>query len=116
MRTSRTTSKRAGKLVAGGPAFLSPRRFGKLLLAQVPCQSSQARKDLRRVRDAVCRTCPCAPAAASLRFAPRNGAATLVGGTSLSSPLAVGSRARIQTAHKNRLGFAGPLIYQLANG
>jgi pseudomonalisin len=45
-----------------------------------------------------------------------DGAATLVGGTSLSSPLAMGSWARIQTAHKNRLGFAGPLIYQLANG
>ena len=45
-----------------------------------------------------------------------NGASTLVGGTSLSSPLAVGSWARIQTAHKNKLGFAGPLIYQLAAG
>ncbi len=36
--------------------------------------------------------------------------------TSLSSPLAMGSWARIQTAHHNTLGFAGPLIYQLANG
>jgi len=45
-----------------------------------------------------------------------NGAVVLVGGTSLSSPLAMGSWARIQTAHKNKLGFAGPLIYQLANG
>ena len=45
-----------------------------------------------------------------------NGTATLIGGTSLSSPLAMGSWARIQTAHKNKLGFAGPLIYQLANG
>lgn len=45
-----------------------------------------------------------------------DGAATLVGGTSLSSPLAVGSWARIQTSHKNQLGFASPLIYQLANG
>lgn len=43
-----------------------------------------------------------------------NGTATLVGGTSLSSPLAMGSWARIQTAHGNKLGFAGPLIYQLA--
>jgi pseudomonalisin len=43
-----------------------------------------------------------------------DGAATLVGGTSLSSPLAMGSWARIQSAHKNKLGFAGPLIYQLA--
>jgi subtilase family serine protease len=43
-----------------------------------------------------------------------DGKATLVGGTSLSSPLAMGSWARIQTAHKNALGFAGPLIYQLA--
>lgn len=45
-----------------------------------------------------------------------NGTVMLIGGTSLSSPLAMGSWARIQTAHKNRLGFAGPLIYQLANG
>jgi pseudomonalisin len=43
-----------------------------------------------------------------------DGAATLVGGTSLSSPLAMGSWARIQSAHGNKLGFAGPLIYQLA--
>jgi pseudomonalisin len=45
-----------------------------------------------------------------------DGASELVGGTSLSSPLSMGSWARIQTAHKNKLGFAGPLIYQLANG
>ena len=45
-----------------------------------------------------------------------SGTATLIGGTSLSSPLAMGSWARIQTAHQNKLGFAGPLIYQLANG
>lgn len=43
-----------------------------------------------------------------------DGAATLVGGTSLSSPLAMGSWARIESAHRNKLGFAGPLIYQLA--
>ena len=40
----------------------------------------------------------------------------LVAGTSLSAPLAMGSWARIETSHKNKLGFAGPLIYQLANG
>jgi pseudomonalisin len=45
-----------------------------------------------------------------------DGTATLVGGTSLSSPLAMGAWARIETSHKNKLGFAGPLIYQLANG
>jgi subtilase family serine protease len=45
-----------------------------------------------------------------------NGTATLIGGTSLSSPLAMGAWARIQTAHQNKLGFAGPLIYQLVNG
>lgn len=45
-----------------------------------------------------------------------DGASELVGGTSLSSPLSMGSWARIQTSHKNKLGFAGPLIYQLANG
>ncbi|MBV9761353.1 MAG: S8/S53 family peptidase [Acidobacteriaceae bacterium] len=44
------------------------------------------------------------------------GATELVGGTSLSSPLSVGSWARIETSHANKLGFAGPLIYQLANG
>jgi pseudomonalisin len=44
-----------------------------------------------------------------------DGTAELVGGTSLSSPLAMGSWARIQSAHKNKLGFAGPLIYQLAS-
>lgn len=45
-----------------------------------------------------------------------DGTATLVGGTSLSSPLAMGSWARIESSHKNKLGFAAPLIYQLANG
>ena len=45
-----------------------------------------------------------------------DGTATLVGGTSLSSPLAMGSWARIETSHNNKVGFAGPLIYQLANG
>ncbi len=43
-----------------------------------------------------------------------DGTSTLVGGTSLSSPLAMGSWARIESAHRNKLGFAGPLIYQLA--
>jgi pseudomonalisin len=41
---------------------------------------------------------------------------SLVAGTSLSSPLAMGSWARIETSHGNKLGFASPLIYQLANG
>jgi pseudomonalisin len=47
-----------------------------------------------------------------------DGTATLVGGTSLSSPLAMGAWARLECArpHKNALGFAGPLIYQLASG
>ena len=43
-----------------------------------------------------------------------DGTPTLVGGTSLSSPLAMGSWARIESAHQNKLGFAAPLIYQLA--
>jgi subtilase family serine protease len=38
-----------------------------------------------------------------------------VGGTSLSSPLSMGAWARIESAHANKLGFAGPLIYQLAS-
>jgi pseudomonalisin len=45
-----------------------------------------------------------------------DGTAELVGGTSLSSPLAMGSWARIESSHGNKLGFAPPLIYQLANG
>jgi len=45
-----------------------------------------------------------------------DGSAELVGGTSLSSPLSMGSWARIESSHGNKLGFAGPLIYQLANG
>jgi len=36
-----------------------------------------------------------------------------VGGTSLSSPLWLGVWARLQTAHKNKLGFAGPSLYRL---
>ena len=45
-----------------------------------------------------------------------SGSTELIGGTSLSSPLSMGSWARIESAHANKLGFAGPLIYQLANG
>jgi pseudomonalisin len=45
-----------------------------------------------------------------------SGTIELVGGTSLASPLSMGSWARIETAHGNKVGFAGPLIYQLANG
>jgi subtilase family serine protease len=44
-----------------------------------------------------------------------DGTITLIGGTSLSSPLSMGSWARIESAHKNKLGFAAPLIYQLAS-
>lgn len=44
-----------------------------------------------------------------------SGATEVVGGTSLSSPLSMGSWARIQSAHNNKLGFAPPLIYQLAS-
>lgn len=45
-----------------------------------------------------------------------NGTTSLIAGTSLSSPLSMGAWARIESAHKNKLGFAAPLIYQLANG
>jgi pseudomonalisin len=45
-----------------------------------------------------------------------DGASELIGGTSLSSPLAMGAWARIETSHNNKLGFAAPLIYQMANG
>jgi pseudomonalisin len=33
------------------------------------------------------------------------------GGTSLSSPLSLGVWARLQSAHQNKLGFAGPVLY-----
>ena len=33
------------------------------------------------------------------------------GGTSLSSPLALGAFARFQSAHSNKVGFAGPAFY-----
>ena len=42
-----------------------------------------------------------------------NGSATVIGGTSLASPLAAGVWARLQSAHCNQLGFAAPLIYAL---
>jgi subtilase family serine protease len=33
------------------------------------------------------------------------------GGTSLASPLALGVWARLQSAHNNKIGFAGPALY-----
>jgi len=43
-----------------------------------------------------------------------NGSCTpcITGGTSLSSPLAAGAYARMQTGHHNALGFAAPLLYK----
>jgi subtilase family serine protease len=38
----------------------------------------------------------------------------IVGGTSLSSPLALGVWARLQTSHNNKLGFASPAFYKHA--
>jgi subtilase family serine protease len=38
----------------------------------------------------------------------------IVGGTSLSSPLALGVWARLQTTHANKLGFASPRLYRNA--
>jgi subtilase family serine protease len=40
-----------------------------------------------------------------------NGAVEYIGGTSLSSPLAVGAWARLESAHLNTLGFALPKLY-----
>ncbi len=40
-----------------------------------------------------------------------NGAPLVIGGTSLSSPLAVGVWARLQSNHLNTLGFATPKLY-----
>jgi pseudomonalisin len=42
-----------------------------------------------------------------------NGSPEDVGGTSLSSPLALGSWATVETAAQNKLGFAAPLLYHL---
>lgn len=42
------------------------------------------------------------------------GAPTSNGGTSLSSPLALGSWARIESAHNNRIGYAAPRLYAMA--
>jgi subtilase family serine protease len=43
-----------------------------------------------------------------------DGQPTGIGGTSLSSPLALGVWARLQTAHQNGLGFAGDAVYAAA--
>jgi pseudomonalisin len=42
-----------------------------------------------------------------------NGAPLGVGGTSLSSPLALGVWARLESSHGNKLGHAGPALYRL---
>jgi pseudomonalisin len=39
------------------------------------------------------------------------GAPQVIGGTSLSSPLAAGVWARLQSSHLNKLGFAAPKFY-----
>lgn len=45
-----------------------------------------------------------------------SGAWTQIGGTSLSSPLAMGMWTRLQSTHANRLGFAAPRFYKLYKG
>lgn len=40
-----------------------------------------------------------------------NGSPLIFGGTSLSSPLALGAWARFETTHQNKLGFAAPRFY-----
>ncbi|MGH7735243.1 MAG: hypothetical protein ACREOE_16525, partial [Gemmatimonadales bacterium] len=42
------------------------------------------------------------------------GGDTSNGGTSLASPLSLGSWARLESAHDNTLGYAGPVLYALA--
>jgi pseudomonalisin len=44
---------------------------------------------------------------------PQSTCQFIVGGTSLSSPLWLGSWARLQSAHANKLGFAAPRLYHL---
>ncbi|MDQ6943327.1 MAG: S53 family peptidase [Candidatus Eremiobacteraeota bacterium] len=46
----------------------------------------------------------------------QGGVSYLTGGTSLSSPMAAGVYARMQSAHGNALGFAAPLLYSLYRG
>lgn len=45
-----------------------------------------------------------------------NGTPEQIGGTSLASPLALGSWARIETNHDNKLEFASPQFYRLYQG
>ena len=45
-----------------------------------------------------------------------SGTPTGVGGTSLASPLTLGEWARLQTAARNRLGFASPRLYRAEGG
>jgi subtilase family serine protease len=45
-----------------------------------------------------------------------SGTDTGVGGTSLSSPLSVGSWARMQSTHYNCYGFAAPIFYSFISG
>ena len=44
---------------------------------------------------------------------PRATCEFIVGGTSLSSPLWLGTWARLQSAHANKLGFASPSLYRV---
>jgi subtilase family serine protease len=45
-----------------------------------------------------------------------SGTATQIGGTSLSSPMALGFWTRLQASHGNKLGFAAPRLYKLYQG
>ena len=116
MPTTPTISRQPLISVAAAPAISRPPRSGRAYtgsgtLPIVP--SSEAGPP-------GCARCFDVRGGAELAICAANifvdGTATLVGGTSLSSPLAMGSWARIECSHSNKLGFAGPLIYQLANG
>ncbi len=45
-----------------------------------------------------------------------SGVETQIGGTSLSSPMALGFWTRLQSSHGNKLGFAAPRLYKLYAG
>ncbi len=45
-----------------------------------------------------------------------SGVKTQIGGTSLSSPMALGFWTRLQASHGNKLGFAAPRLYKLYQG
>jgi subtilase family serine protease len=97
----------------GGPSLVESAPFWQSYTGGglTPIVPSAAENELRGVPDVAM----CADPNTCGAIVYVNGATEVVGGTSLSSPLSMGSWARIESAHNNKLGFAPPLIYQLAS-